>query len=64
MPGRSPCAQDTDFSLSGELDRWDEQGLKFLFGLDAHPKVVALADALPPEAWQPLERLPRYEIAT
>jgi hypothetical protein len=55
---------DTDFSLSGELDRWDEQGLKFIFGLDAHAKVVALADALPPEAWQPLERLPRYEIAT
>jgi hypothetical protein len=26
--------------------------------------VVALAEALPPEAWQPLERLPRYEIAT
>jgi hypothetical protein len=55
---------DTDFTLSGELDRWDEQGLKFIFGLDAHPKVVALADALAPEAWQPLERLPRYEIAT
>jgi hypothetical protein len=34
---------DTDFSLSGELDRWDQQGLKFIFGLDAHPKVVALA---------------------
>ena len=55
---------DTDFTLSGELARWDEQGLKFIFGLDAHPKAVALADALPPEAWQPLERLPRYEIAT
>ena len=26
--------------------------------------MVALAEALPPEAWQPLERLPRYEIAT
>jgi hypothetical protein len=55
---------DTDFTLSGELDRWDNQGLKFIFGLDGHPKVVALADALPPEAWQLLERLPRYEIAT
>ena len=55
---------DTDFTLSGELDRWDNQGLKFIFGLDAHPKVVALAEALPQEAWQPLERLPRYEVAT
>jgi hypothetical protein len=55
---------DTDFTLSAELDRWDDQGLRFIFGLDAHPKVVALAKALPPDAWQPLERLPRYEIAT
>jgi hypothetical protein len=54
----------TDFTLSGELDRWDSQGIKFLFGMDAHPKVVQLAEALPEEAWKPLERLPRYEIAT
>ena len=31
---------DTDFTLTGELDRWDEQGVKFIFGMDAHPKVV------------------------
>jgi len=55
---------DTDFTLTGELDRWDSQGVKFLFGMDAHPKVVQLAEALPEEAWKPLERLPRYEIAT
>ena len=30
---------DTDFTLSGELDRWDSQGIKFIFGMDAHPKV-------------------------
>ena len=55
---------DTDFTLSGELDRWDEQGVKFIFGMDAHPKVVNLAQALPEQAWKPLERLPRYEIGT
>lgn len=55
---------DTDFTLTGELDRWDGEGVKFIFGMDAHPKVVALAEALPEEAWKPLERLPRYEIAT
>jgi hypothetical protein len=55
---------DTDFTLSAELDRWDEQGVKFIFGMDAHPKVVNLAQALPEQAWKPLERLPRYEIAT
>ena len=55
---------DTDFTLTGELDRWDSQGVKFIFGMDAHPKVVQLAKALPEEAWKALERLPRYEIAT
>jgi hypothetical protein len=55
---------DTDFTLTGELDRWDGQGIKFIFGMDAHPKVVNLAEALPAGAWKPLERLPRYEIAT
>src|ERR1700746_171725 len=55
---------DTDFTLSAQLDRWDSQGIKFIFGMDAHPKVVKLAEALPQEAWKPLERLARYEIAT
>ena len=55
---------DTDFTLSGELDRWNSQGIKFIFGMDAHPKVVQLAESLPETAWKPLERLPRYEIAT
>jgi hypothetical protein len=55
---------DSDFTLSAELDRWDGKGVKFLFGMDAHQKVVQLAQALPEAAWQPLERLARYEIAT
>ena len=62
--GQITLRGDTDFTLTGELDRWDEQGVKFIFGMDAHPKVVNLAEALPEEAWKPLERLPRYEIAT
>jgi hypothetical protein len=55
---------DTDFTLSAELDRWDSQGIKFIFGMDAHPKVVKLAQSLPEKSWKPLERLPRYEIKT
>jgi hypothetical protein len=55
---------DTDFTLSGELDRWDEQGVKFIFGMDSHPKARSVADALPEPAWRKLERLPRYEIVT
>ncbi len=30
--------------------------------MDAHPKVVQLAEDLPPNAWQKLERLPKCEI--
>lgn len=55
---------DTDFTLTGELDRWDDQGVKFIFGMDAHPKVVTLAQTLPEPEWTPVVRLPRYEIAT
>ena len=32
--------------------------------MDAHPKVVNLAEALPEQAWKSLKRLPRYEIAS
>jgi hypothetical protein len=55
---------DTDFSHTGELDRWDGQGVKFVLGMDAHPKLVGLAEGLPEALWQPLERMPKYEILT
>lgn len=62
--GQITLRGDTDFTLTGELDRWDAEGIKFIFGMDAHRKVVGLAEALPECDWKPLERLPRYEIAT
>jgi hypothetical protein len=55
---------DTDFSHTGELDRWEGQGVKFILGIDAHPKLVGLAAGLPEARWQPLERMPKYEILT
>jgi Transposase DDE domain group 1 len=55
---------DTDFSLTVEFDRWMQEGVDFLFGMDAHPKVVALAEALPATTGTRLERLPKHEIAT
>ena len=64
LAGQITLRGDTDFSLTGELDRWDAQGVKFIFGMDAHPKVVNLAEALPEEAWKSLKRLPRYEIVS
>ncbi|MBI1748894.1 MAG: IS1380 family transposase [Acidobacteria bacterium] len=53
---------DTDFSHTEQLDRWDGQAIKFILGIDAHPKLVKIADELPSSAWQRLERLPQYQI--
>jgi len=55
---------DTDFTHTAHLDRWDQAGRRFILGMDAHPKVVRLAEELPPSAWRKLERLPQYEILT
>jgi Transposase DDE domain group 1 len=51
---------DTDFSQTEHRDRWDSAGdIGFLFGIDAHPKLTALADALPAQEYSFLERPPR-----
>ena len=55
---------DTDFTHTSQVDRWDSQGTGFILGMDAHPKVVKLAEALPASAWSRLERLPTYEMRT
>jgi hypothetical protein len=54
---------DTDFSQTEHLDRWNaDPRIQFIFGYDALPKVKALAEDLPADAWQPLERPARYEV--
>jgi hypothetical protein len=55
---------DTDFTQSGELDRWDADGVEFLFGIDAMPNLVKIADELRKTAWKRLIRRPKYEVAT
>jgi len=55
---------DTDFSHTEQLDRWDGQGHKFILGMDAHAKLVGLAESLENRAWKPFERQPKYEILT
>ena len=55
---------DTDFSHTQQLDRWDGEGTQFILGIDAHPKLVGLAEALGTLAWKPFEREPKYEILT
>ena len=55
---------DTDFAQTRRLDRWDDTGyIRFIFGIDAMPNLVALAEALPEEAFGYLER-PERPIRT
>jgi hypothetical protein len=54
---------DTDFSLTHNFDRWDEK-VGFVFGYDAKPNLVGMANAVPENSWMPLERPARYEIKT
>jgi hypothetical protein len=37
---------DTDFSLTGHLDRWDAEGVRFVFGYDARKNLVREAQAI------------------
>jgi hypothetical protein len=55
---------DTDFSQTEHLDRWDADGVRFVFGYDARANVIRSADALAPEAWTPLVRRARYTVQT
>lgn len=50
---------DTDFSQTTQLDRWHDDGVEFVFGMDAMPNLVELADKLPESAWQELKRKPK-----
>lgn len=47
---------DTDFSLTLHFDGWNEDGVEFVFGIDAHPSFVNRAKALEEADWKPLER--------
>jgi Transposase DDE domain group 1 len=55
---------DTDFTQTAHLDRWDRQGIGFVFGIDAQPNLVAIAEHLPERVWEALPRPARYEVAT
>jgi hypothetical protein len=55
---------DTDFTQTAHLDRWDAQGVGFIFGLDAMPHLVKIADELPQAAWEGMVRPARHEVQT
>jgi len=55
---------DTDFSLTRNFDRWDKENVHFVFGYDAKPNLIGIADAIPESSWQQLQRPSRYEVKT
>lgn len=55
---------DTDFSLTTELDRWTNDGVRFVFGYDARANLIAQAASVPAALYQELVRRAEYEIQT
>jgi len=55
---------DTDFSQTRHLDRWDDDGVRFVFGFDARKNLIHRAKTLKKSAWAPLERPSKYEVRT
>ena len=47
---------DTDFALTEHFDRWTGDGVNFVFGIDAMPNLVSIAESLETTAWKPLVR--------
>jgi hypothetical protein len=45
---------DTDFSLTTEFDRWDDDGVRFVFGYNAWATMVERAGAVPDELYHEL----------
>jgi hypothetical protein len=51
---------DTDFTQTKQLDAWDVEGVRSLFGIDAMPNLKALAEDLPASDWAELSRPLQY----
>ena len=52
---------DTDFSQTKHLDRWHVDGVEFVFGYDAAPNLVDIAENLADSSWRSLKRKPKYK---
>ena len=53
---------DTDFSQTKYLDGWDEKHVVFVFGINAMPNLVKIAENLPEKAYTELVRPAKYTI--
>lgn len=47
---------DTDFALTENFDRWDDDNVEFVFGMDAMPNLTEIAENLAESEWKPMKR--------
>lgn len=52
---------DSDFAMTEHFDRWDQQGVRFVFGHDAYQALVTRAEQIGEPAWVVRERSPEPE---
>ena len=55
---------DADFSLTTELDRWDDDGVRFVFGYDARANLIKRAEGIDEETYHELVTRAEAQIAT
>jgi hypothetical protein len=55
---------DSDYSLTTEFDRWDSDGVRFVFGYDAKANLVARAEGFAEEVYRDLVANAEREVLT
>jgi Transposase DDE domain group 1 len=55
---------DTDFTMSQHLDRWDDDGVRFVLGYDANPTFVERAENVHPNEYEQLVREARRAFSS
>jgi len=55
---------DTDYALTSEFDRWDTDGVRFVFGFDARSNLIERADNADQEIYHELVTRAEQQIAT
>ena len=54
---------DTDFGLTGHLDRWDKRCM-FVLGVDARANLVKMAESITESQWELFEKKDKYTVKT
>ena len=55
---------DTDYALTSQFDRWDDDGVRFVFGFDARTNLIARAEGADEAMYHELVKRAEQQIAT